>query len=277
MSSDPQIGPPSIAVPGSAFAYGTVQAGGYTLDYASAGPENPEAVIVSLPGSAGLEMSTAKDRLAARYRVVEINPPGWGARDDVDTRMHQSQLGPVLTEAIEQLVDGPFFLIGTSMGGSNALYVAAALPDRVRGIVLEGGMAPSRPEDLRMPPPPEPGSDAGPEASYPAPVTDPRKPWATPEYVTGQMAVRMRMFGWIEPDMQASEAIAAVRERHIPVLALLGDDDEIIAPTQELRFRDELPHADFRLVPTGAHDLQNTVPGAFVDLVEGFIASAASS
>jgi hypothetical protein len=38
-----------------------------------------------------------------------------------------------------------------------------------------------------------------------------------------------------------------------------------------------LPHADFRLVPSGAHDLQNTVPDAFVNLVEDFIASRASS
>lgn len=87
------------------------------------------------------------------------------------------------------------------------------------------------------------------------------------------MAVRMRMFGWIEPDMQASEAIATVRERGTPVLALLGEDDEILAPTQEHRFRDQLPHADFRLIPTGAHDLQNTVPDTFVDLVEEFIAT----
>ncbi len=276
MSPDPQDGTPSVTRPGSAFVHGTVEAGGYTLDYASTGPQHPEAVIVSLPGSAGLEMSTAKDRLVTRYRVVEINPPGWGARDDVVTRMHQSQLGPFLAEAIEQLVDGPFYLIGTSMGGSNALYVAAALPDRVRGIVLEGGMAPSRPEDLRMPPPPEPGADAGPEASYPIPAIDPRKPWATPEYVAEQMAVRMRMFGWIEPDLQASEAIAAVRQHGIPVLALLGEA-EILAPTQELRFRAELPDADFRFVPEGGHDLQNTVPTAFVDLVEEFIASTASS
>ncbi|GHE06938.1 alpha/beta fold hydrolase [Klenkia taihuensis] len=260
-------------LPGGGFTYGTVQAGGYTLDYATAGPEDPAAVLVSLPGSAGLEMSIAKDQLAGHYRVIELNPPGWGARDDVSEKMHQSQLGPILTEAVERLTDGPFFLVGTSMGGSNALYVAAALPHRVRGIVLEGGMAPSRPEDLRMPPPPEPGSDAGPEASYPAPVTDPRKPWATPEYVTGQMSVRLRMFGWIEPDLQASEAIAAIRERGTPVLALLGEDDEIIAPSQQQRFQEELPQADFQLVPTGAHDLQNTVPDVFVDLVENFIAS----
>ena len=264
------------SLPGREFASGTVEAGGYTLDYAWAAPEQPEATIVSLPGSAGMEMSTAKDLLISRYQVLEINPPGWGARDDVDTHMHQSELGPILTEAVEQLVDGPFFMIGTSMGGPNALYVAAELPQRVHGIILEGSMVPSRPEDLHMPPP-TPGDEGATEVSYPKPAVDPRKPWATPEYVAQQMAVRMRMFRWIEPDLDGSAAVVAVRAGRVPVLGLLGDDDEVLAPTQERRFREEFPGADFHLVPTGRHDLQNTVPTVFVDLVSNFIDSVLSS
>jgi pimeloyl-ACP methyl ester carboxylesterase len=262
--------------PGGDFVSGTVESHGYTLDYAWAGPKHPEATIVSLPGSAGMEMSTAKDLLIGRYRVIEVNPPGWGARDDIDTHMHQSELGPILAEAIGQLVDGPFFIIGTSMGGTNALYVAAELPQRVQGIILEGSMVPSRPADLHMPPP-TPGDEGATEVSYPEPVVDPRKPWATPEYVAQQMATRMRMFHWIEPAMDAPAAVAAVRASRVPVLGLLGDDDEILAPTQELRFREEFPGADFQLVPTGRHDLQNTVPAAFVYLVSDFIASVTST
>src|SRR5699024_6882083 len=202
MSPD-QIDTAAVFRPGRDFISGTVEARGYTLDYAWAGPKHPEATIVSLPGSAGMEMSTAKDLLIGQYRVIEINPPGWGTRDDLDTHMDQSELGPILAEAIEQLVDGPFFVFGTSMGGTNALYVTAELPQRVQGIILEGSMVPSRPEDLRMPPP-TPGDNDVTEVSYPEPAVDPRKPWATPEYVAQQMKDRMRMFRWIEPAMDAS-------------------------------------------------------------------------
>jgi pimeloyl-ACP methyl ester carboxylesterase len=257
--------------PGAAFRTGKVPAGQYTLDYAEAAPAEPTVTIVSLPGSAGLEMSTAKDDLAQRHRVIEINPPGWGDRDDVRTRYHQNELGPLLVEAVNQLVDSPFYLIGTSMGGTNALYVASLLPDRVQGVVLEGSMVPILPsEDLREVPSAGPTPEDG---EYPLPDPHPRKPWGTKEYIARQMANRLRLFKWLEVDLQASSALATVVDRKIPVLALLGDKDEILHASQEKRFRQQLPHAMFHLVEEGTHDLQNTVPESFVAMVEEFIAT----
>lgn len=259
-------------VPGAAFIRAVVPADGFNLDYAEAGPAAAAVTIVSLPGSAGLEMSTAKDRLTQEYRVIEINPPGWGGRTDLNRKLTQRELGELLGAAAAALVDGPFVVLGTSMGGTNALYLAAGAPDRVRGVVLEGSMAPAEPGDLRQPPidpanlPPEP------EGGYPLPPTNPKKPWATPEYVAKQMADRFAMFRWVEPDLAATDAVAVVRDREIPVLALLGEDDEILSPSQEKTIRERLPQADFRLVPGGSHDLQNTEPDAFVAAVRGFVA-----
>ncbi|GAA4025277.1 alpha/beta hydrolase [Streptomyces plumbiresistens] len=259
--------------PGAVFRTATVPAGEYTLNYAEAGPAEPTATIISLPGSAGLEMSTAKDALAERYRVIEINPPGWGDRDDVRTRFHQSELGPLLVEAINQLVDGPFYVLGTSLGGTNALYVASLLPDQVLGVILDASMAPILPsEDLREAPSSGPAPEEG---EYPLPEPHPRKPWGTKEVIARQMANRLRLFNWIEPDMQATSAIATIADRKIPVLALLGDKDEILHAGQEQRFREQLPHARFHLIEEGTHDLQNTAPETFVALVKEFIAPAA--
>ncbi|MER5347818.1 bifunctional 3-(3-hydroxy-phenyl)propionate/3-hydroxycinnamic acid hydroxylase [Streptomyces mirabilis] len=255
---------PSVPQPGAAFTRATVPAGEFTLHYAEAAPAAPRGTIVSLPGSAGLEMSTAKDRLAERYRVVEINPPGWGDQTDVSRPMPQSEIGGVLAEAVGHLVDGPFVLLATSMGGANALHMAARIPDRVQGIILEASMAPSRPED-RYPLP------TG------APAIHPNKPWATPAYVAHQMANRMRMIQLTPPDPDATEAIAVVRERGIPVLGLLGTDDEVLKPSLEETFRTVLPEGEFRLVPGGGHDLQNTTPEEVVDLVETFVTDRVGS
>ncbi|MFD5258269.1 alpha/beta fold hydrolase [Streptomyces bobili] len=259
-----------VNAPGGAFRRGTVPAGEFTLDYAEAGPADAPVTLVSLPGSAGLEMSTAKDCLIDAYRVIEINPPGWGGRTDVDRPLPQSELGDLLAEAATALVDGPFVVLGTSMGGTNALYLAANVSDQVRGIVLEGSMAPSRPEDLRMPPPAEDATPKDPK-DYPLPPVHPNKPWATHEYMAQQMAHRMAMFRWTPADMEAASAIAEIRDRGLPVLALLGAEDEILSPSQEKTIRQTLPHADFRLVPEGGHDLQNTVPDAFVSLIRSFV------
>ncbi|MGW1563027.1 bifunctional 3-(3-hydroxy-phenyl)propionate/3-hydroxycinnamic acid hydroxylase [Streptomyces sp. NPDC002144] len=260
----PSAALPPVPQPGAAFTGATVTAAGFTLHYAEAAPAAPLGTIVSLPGSAGLEMSTAKDRLAERYRVVEINPPGWGDQTDMDRPLPQSEIGALLAEAVAHLVDGPFVLLATSMGGANALHMTAKIPDRVQGIVLEASMAPSRPQDQHPLP-------AG------APAIHPNKPWATPGYVARQMANRMRMMRMTPPDMEATEAIAVVRERGIPVLGLLGTDDEILKPSQEEVFRTVLPEGDFRLIPGGWHDLQNTTPEEFVDLVETFITDRISS
>ena len=253
-----QPGGQNMRHPGADFVHGTVQAGEFGLDYAEAGPCTAPATIVSLPGSAGLEMSTAKDRLAGRYRIIELNPPGWGLRADVSRPLPQSEIGVLLADAAASLVgEAPFILVGTSMGGTNALYLAAHQPDRVLGIVLEGSMAPCRPEDL------------WPNPVNGLPPAHPRKPWATPAFRARQMANRMKMRNWTPRDMDAASAVAVVRERGIPVLALLGTDDELIKPSQEEHIRALLPHADFQFVP-GWHDLQNTAPDEFVALVEAF-------
>ncbi|MFF4116224.1 bifunctional 3-(3-hydroxy-phenyl)propionate/3-hydroxycinnamic acid hydroxylase [Streptomyces sp. NPDC001714] len=255
---------PPVPRPGAAFSRATVPAGEFTLHYAEAAPAAPLGTIVSLPGSAGLEMSAAKDRLAERYRVVEINPPGWGDQTGVSRPMSQSEIGALLTEAVDHLIDGPFVLLATSMGGANALHMAARIPDRVQGVILEASMTPSRPEDQHPLP-------AG------APTIHPNKPWATPGYVAHQMANRMRMIQLTPPDQDATEAIAVVRERGIPVLGLLGTDDEVLKPSLEETFRTALPEGEFRLVPGGRHDLQNTAPDEFVDLVETFVTDRVGS
>jgi pimeloyl-ACP methyl ester carboxylesterase len=255
-------------LPGAAFRNDTVRAGEFTLDYAEAGPPDAQLTIVSLPGSAGLEMSVAKDRLAAEYRVIEINPPGWGGKTDLDRPMSQAELGELLAEAATSLVDGPFVVIGTSMGGTNALYLAAAVPDRVLGIVLEGSMAPAAIDDVLVQ---APTGQSGPPQDYPLPPVHPRKPWATHEFMKEQMGHRMAMMRWVAPDFEAASAVAAVRERGIPVLALVGDQDAILAPSVGKTVKQALPHADFRLVKDGEHDLQGTVPDTFVQLVSDFV------
>ncbi|MFF4507000.1 bifunctional 3-(3-hydroxy-phenyl)propionate/3-hydroxycinnamic acid hydroxylase [Streptomyces sp. NPDC001401] len=260
----PSAAVPPVPRPGAAFALATLPVDGFTLHYAEAAPAAPLGTIVSLPGSAGLEMSTAKDRLAERYRVVEINPPGWGDQTDVSRPMSQSEVGALLAEAVAHLVDGPFVVLATSMGGANALHMAARISDRVQGIILEASMAPSRAEDQRP-------------LSAGVPTIHPDKPWATPGYVARQMANRMRMIQLTPPDMDATEAIAVVRERGIPVLGLLGTDDEILKPSQEETFRTVLPEGEFRLIPGDRHDLQNTTPEQFVDLVETFVTDRVGS
>lgn len=266
-----------ISTPGHDFRRAAVKAGAHELRYAEAAPPRWSTTIVSLPGSAGLEMSTAKDRLAREYRVIEINPPGWGECDDLTAPMSLKECAHLLGEAADSVVEGPYVVLGTSMSGVNALYLAAEHPDRVRGIVLEASMAPCRRTDFRVPltddllPAAPDVPDGGSEP--PLPPTPPNKPWATPEFIGRQMADRARMFRHVPVQIDSDEGVRAVREHGIPVLVLLGEDDEIIAPSQRDFVAQRIPHARFELVPGGWHDIQNTAPDAFVTAVERFVSS----
>jgi pimeloyl-ACP methyl ester carboxylesterase len=260
--------------PGKEFKEGYVEVGGFRLRYQEAGPKDAP-VLISLPGSAGLEMSRAKDQLIRDYHVIEINPPGWGNDPELQREMNQDEIGKLLGEAANKLVTGKYFLLGTSMGGGNALWLASQYPQRVKAIVLEGSMAPTRLSDLTMPmiarenirkmlANPSAGS------SYPLPPPDPSKPWATPEYVGKQMGQRFRMMQWVQADLGNDQLLSSIRQSKIPVLALLGDEDQIIKPSNESYYREVLPEAKFVLIPKGGHDLQNSQTDAFVREVRQF-------
>lgn len=267
-----------VEMPGREFKHATIPAAGFTLDYAIAGPAHGKT-IVSLPGSAGLEMSIAKDLLAKKYRVIEINPPGWGGKTDLDRAMSQEEIGKLLAEAVDKLVSDSYVLIGTSMGGTNALWLAYHAPTRVRGIVLEGSMAPAVLEDLKVPLISKEQREAMARAvdvksgapSFPAPPTHPRKPWATADFFRGQMAKRGAMMRWVEVDLAASAAVAKMRELKTPILVLVGSKDGIMKPRQEETCKKELPQSRFVLVDGAEHDIQNTAPEEFVRLVEEFV------
>ncbi|MGC4029798.1 MAG: alpha/beta hydrolase [Steroidobacteraceae bacterium] len=266
-------------VPGKAFETGVVEAGGYTLRYSVAGPSGAP-VIVSLPGSAGLEMSRAKDQLVDQFRIIEINPPGWGDDPELSAEMTQEEIGRILGEAANKLVEGRYHLIGTSMGGGNALWLAAHYPDRVKSILLEGGMAPTRESDLTSPlittafVRQQRAAPSQPNGGYPTPPMDPAKPWATGEYNMKQMQNRFKMMSWVQCDIGDDALFAKIRASGIPVYGLLGDKDGIIKPTVQEYYAQVLPESKFMLVPGGGHDLQNTQTDVFVREARQFFRTA---
>jgi len=288
-SSPPASAAEAVQMPGQAFKDGYIEAGGFRLHYREAG-RSDAPVLISLPGSAGLEMSRAKDLLIGKYRIIEINPPGWGDDPELTREMEQEEIGKILGEAANKLVTGRYNVLGTSMGGGNALWLVYHHPQRVKSLVLEAGMAPLRPSDLANPlidraqvrkrleagqspvgppPGPQPATSA---AAYPTPPVDPAKPWATREYTGKQMTERFRMMKWVQTDIGTEQLFAKVNAAGIPILALLGDKDNIIKPSVADYYRQVLPKARFVLIPGGSHDLQNSRTDAFVKEVTQFYA-----
>jgi len=263
-------------LPGEPFVHRSIKVAGYALHYAEAGTG---PAVVSIPGSAGIEPSIAKDMLSVGHRVIEINPPGWGEVDDVVGTMELKTLAALMAEAIAMLVDEQFALIGTSMGGTTATWLAKQFPERVRALLLEGPELFVRPDDRRV-------TGAGgatiaeqvrrgvaeDDLVYPQTPLHPRKFWATPGYNREQMRRRFRMFRHFT-NHAVEELRTSAPQMATPMLCLLGDEDEVIRTSVIDQWASCIPQAEVRIVLGGRHDLQNTQPEMFAETATDFFAA----
>lgn len=74
--------------------------------------------------------------LEPALRVIAFDLPGFGLSDKPDGRYDTSFFGETVSDVLDQLVPGRFFLCGHSLGGYIAANYAAAHPDRVEGLIL---------------------------------------------------------------------------------------------------------------------------------------------
>lgn len=78
--------------------------------------------------------------VAAGYRVVLMDCPGWGQSDSIICTSSRSDLNArVLKELLDQAGIERAHLIGNSMGGHSAVAFALANPRRVDKLILMGG------------------------------------------------------------------------------------------------------------------------------------------
>lgn len=80
----------------------------------------------------------------------------------------------------------------------------------------------------------------------------------------------------MEPDMTAESGVRAVNDRAIPVLALLGEQEEILRPSARDSYVAAMPHAQTAIVAKARHDIQNTNAHEFVRLVQSLIGATRS-
>ncbi len=266
--------------PGKKFIRGTVQCFGYTIPYAEAGQGD---VLISFPGSAGLEMSTAKDMLSESFRVIEFEPPGWGETPALQGEMKQAHLAIILAAAITELGIEKFHLMGTSMGCTHAFWLAKNHQDRVLSLTLEAPMLFYRPEDLVQPDESfldaiRSGDMPIPDFSnYPAPPPHPNKPWATTEFFREQMTRRFKMFLHSDHPADQSELQSFASSSSVPTKMLLGSEDEILNPCYADRFKSFMPQAKVETIETAIHDIQNSLPEAFVAAIKTQVADSGAA
>lgn len=76
------------------------------------------------------------DPLAAHYRVVAVDLPGFGGSSKPDAAYSVDAMTARLGDFLDRWIPGPVIVVGHSMGGQLAAALALARPDRIGAAVL---------------------------------------------------------------------------------------------------------------------------------------------
>lgn len=106
----------------------------------------PPIVLLHDNGGDHRDFDEIAGQLAQRATVHAIDWPGHGDSPSVDDP-GACRFAELLPAVLDQLGDGPFILIGNSVGGFAALRTAAQRPDLVKALILidPGGFTPRSP------------------------------------------------------------------------------------------------------------------------------------
>lgn len=251
-----------MAGPGPAFTAGQVTAGGFDVRCWEAGPATAAETIVYLHPAGGPWWRPVLDELAATYRVVQYEQPGFGEapNDATATMADQAEL---MASVIEATGIERYHLMGTSFGGAVAVHLAVAHPDRVLSLVLDapaafrdGARAPwtLTPEEL--------------VAAFRAhPEREPHLDLPPPDVMARVGPFVQRMLGSVD-EAALTGAMAACPVR---TLVLFGTEDGIIPPHNGQTYRRHLANSVLLYVYDAGHDIMGDRPEAFAETVGDFL------
>jgi pimeloyl-ACP methyl ester carboxylesterase len=222
--------PPGPA--GAAFREGYVDADGFRIRYLEAGEGPP---LVHLHGAGGPRLTRAHDLLARHFRVVAFEMPGFGQSPENRHTASMPELASTMARAVRKLGLDTFNLMGTSFGGTAALWLALQEPEHVLALVLEA------PAAIR------------PEGAAP--------PSGSPEELVQRLRGPAR-----DADLEGR-----LQELVTPTLVLFGTLDSVIPPGMGRFYKELVPNCHLVFVYDAAHAIGADRPEAFAEVVGDFL------
>ncbi|MBO0709925.1 MAG: alpha/beta fold hydrolase [Acetobacteraceae bacterium] len=250
------------------------------LHATEAGVGTPVVLLHGLFGS-GQNFGTVQRRLSARFRAIALDLRNHGTSPH-DPLMSYPAMAADVVETLRALDALPAVLIGHSMGGKVAMRAALDAPSLVRRLIVADIAPVAYPpryrsfaeamRTLRL----EPGltraeADAGLEALVPdAPVRafllQNLKLGAAPGWRIGLAAIEAAL-----PALEGWTAPEAAQYRG-PTLFVAGARSDYIRPDVRGLIRALFPAARFATIKDAGHWVHAENPGAFVRVIESFLA-----
>jgi pimeloyl-ACP methyl ester carboxylesterase len=238
-----------------------VEVDGFRIRSWEAGPPRPAGVVVMLEGMTW-GLSTLRDALAQKYRVIALELPGFG-ESPANTRSQSVQeLAITVAQASAQVVPEHYTLIGTSFGAHVALWQTLQSPAKVEALVL---IAPT----ALLP-------AAGPLAGTPEDTSKrlfahPERAWGfasvDPAIVAKEQALVQRLTG----GMHDAEVVRRLSEIPCATLVLFGSEDKMVAPEAARIYRARIPNSNIAFVYDAGHLIEAERPEALVNTVSDYV------
>ena len=242
------------------FRDGFVDADGFRIRYMEGGQGAP---LVHLHGAGGLRLTPAHELLAKRCRVIAFEMPGFGQSPENTRTRSMPELASTMAGAIENLGLDAVDLMGTSFGGTTALWLAVQARERVRALVLEAPAAIRH--DGAESPTGTPEEIARRLYAHPERLTTIPLPDAATRAKTQPLVQRLRG-SHRDPELERRLASLAT-----PTLVLFGTLDGVIAPAMGRVYKDLMPNAHLVFVYDAGHAIATERPEAFCEVVVDFL------
>ena len=243
-----------------AFKEGYVEADGFRIRYMEDGHGPP---LMHLHGAGGLRLTPAHDLLSRRFRVVVFEMPGFGESPENTRTESMPELASTMVQAVTKLGIDTFNLMGTSFGGTTALWLALQAQGRVLALVLEAPAA-IRPRGS-APPSGTPEEIA--RRLYAHPERLPVIPVLDPALRAKAQRLVQRLRG---PDRDA-DLEGRLQELTTPTLVLFGTLDQVIAPAMGRIYKELIPNGHLVFVYDAGHAIATDRPEAFTEVVVDFL------
>lgn len=278
-----------MLAPEQGFRDGTIMADGLALHYLDWGEAGrpPLLLLHGLSANAHTWDDYARE-LRGRFQVLALDQRGHGdSAWSPEAAYSTFDFMADLAVCADALGLPPLTIIGSSMGGRNALAYAACYPDRVARLVVVD-IGPAR--DPEAPPtPPDPNREEAPMtfASFDEAVAWMQQiyPTRSPELCRHRVYYNTRVLpdgrlGWkwdpaLYARMRTGEDLwPLMPEVRCPTLLLRGEQSTVLTRRTAERMVATLPRCRLVEVPEVGHNIFTDRPDVFQRVVDAFLAEA---
>jgi 4,5:9,10-diseco-3-hydroxy-5,9,17-trioxoandrosta-1(10),2-diene-4-oate hydrolase len=240
---------------------GYVEVDGFRIRYWESSPPRAVGAVVMLEGMTW-GLSTLRDALAQKYRVVALELPGFGASPANTRSQSVQELANTVAQAAAQVVPEKYTLIGTSFGANVALWQTLQAPNKVEALVLIAPIA------LRPAAGPLAGTLQETARRLLAHSEQARSlPSIDPAIVAKEQTLVQRLTSG------GHDAEAEHRLGEIPcaTLVLFGSEDKMVAPEAARLYRERIPNSNIAFVYDAGHLIEAERPEALINAVSDYV------